>query len=52
MERIEYFIGAEELLDKVKPLWEKLNEQQARDSAHFSACFFKCGFAERKGSLL
>ncbi|RPI76718.1 MAG: GNAT family N-acetyltransferase [Desulfobacteraceae bacterium] len=52
MPKIEYKVGAEELLDEVKPLWEKLNEQHALDSTHFSTLFRKRGFAERKESLL
>jgi ribosomal protein S18 acetylase RimI-like enzyme len=52
MKKIEYMVGAEELLDEIKPLWEKLNEQHAMDSTHFSAWFLKRGFAERKESLL
>ena len=52
MQKIEFKVGGEELLDEVKPLWEKLNEQHAQGSSHFSALFRKRGFAERKQSLL
>lgn len=52
MEKIEYCTGAEELLDEIGPLWQKLNEQHGRDSTHFADWFAKRCFEERKADLL
>jgi len=49
---IIYKKGNEELLDIIKPLWEKLNEEHRRLSVHFSDEFLSNTFDKRKAGLL
>jgi diamine N-acetyltransferase len=53
MERIElkFIEGCAELLDTVRPLWEKLNALHAEKSPHFAEAFAKTSFSARKAGL-
>jgi len=52
MPDIIYEEGNEELLDLMKPLWEKHNEQHSRLSIYFSDSFLNKSFEKRKSELL
>ncbi|KYH34956.1 putative acetyltransferase [Clostridium tepidiprofundi DSM 19306] len=51
MGNIELVYGGIELLDYVKPLWEKLNKHHIENSIHFSDRFKKFTFDFRRGLL-
>ncbi len=50
--QIGFMDGDEQLLDEVKPLWEKLNEHHRKISQHFSDKYEQNTFARRKEGLL
>lgn len=49
---IGYIIGKEELLDEVKPLWEKLNNHHKSKTLFFHSKFESFTFEKRRESLL
>jgi len=53
VDQIEFrFIEAgAELLDGIRPLWEKLNNLHADKSPHFAEVFAKTSFLQRKAEL-
>lgn len=50
--KVLYESGGIELLDKIRPLWEQLNQHHATVSTHFSGDFHAKNFAGRKKTLL
>ena len=52
IENITFCSGGVELLDSIRPLWEKLNQHHAAVSPHFSSDFLVKTFAGRKAALL
>ena len=52
MVEIYYLEGGQELLEKVAPLWESLNEHHQNTSEHFSRHFNQITFAKRKEEWL
>jgi len=51
-ENIAYISGGSELLDRIQPLWEQLNQQHAALSPHFASEFEANSFSKRKAGLL
>ncbi len=49
--KIEYKQGGKELLDEIKPLWEKLNEHHTEKSKNFKERFKSFTFEWRIGKL-
>lgn len=52
MENLEFITGSRELLDFVKPLWEKLNKHHGENSKHFSHKFSSLNFEVRKSKFI
>lgn len=50
--QISYVIGKEELLNEVKPLWERLNEHHKNKTTYFYDKFNKFTFDKRMNGLL
>ncbi|GAA0720049.1 GNAT family N-acetyltransferase [Clostridium malenominatum] len=48
MNNFEFVAGSRELLDFIKPLWEKLNKHHEANSDHFSDSFMNLKFEIRK----
>ena len=48
---LRFIEGGAELLNTVRPLWEKLNALHAEKSPHFAEAFAKTSFLERKADL-
>lgn len=51
MDSLQLREGNEELLENIRPLWEKLNEHHYRISAHFSSEFVGRSFEDRRAVL-
>ena len=49
--RLKFIEGSTELLDDIRPLWEKLNDLHAEKSPHFAEVFAKTNFLKRKVEL-
>ena len=52
LKNIEIVTGGMELLDSVKPLWEKLNTLHAEMSKNFSKSYQEWTFEDRKNDLI
>ena len=52
MEGIVFLSGNHELLDQVKPLWEKLNEHHKENAKHFKVRYENYSFNLRRAGLL
>jgi len=52
MESLEFISGGRELLDFVKPLWEKLNKHHEESSKNFSHKFSSLNFEVRKSKFI
>jgi hypothetical protein len=48
---LRFIEGGAELLGKIRPLWEKLNDLHAEKSPHFAEVFAKTTFLQRKAEL-
>ena len=48
---LRFIEGGAELLGKIRPLWEKLNDLHAEKSPHFAEVFAKSTFLQRKAEL-
>jgi len=48
---LRFVEGGAQLLDKIRPLWEKLNDLHAEKSPHFAEVFAKTSFLQRKAEL-
>ena len=48
---LRFIEGGTQLLDKIRPLWEKLNDLHAEKSPHFAEVFAKTSFLQRKAEL-
>jgi len=52
MDNIEYIAGGSEMIDFVKPLWERLKDHHRLHSQHFSNQYTELTFEKRKSKLL
>lgn len=52
MSQIKYISGDHQLLDRIEPLWEKLNQHHQSISTFFPEAFSEFTFTARKQSLL
>ena len=48
---LRFIEGGAELLGKIRPLWEKLNDLHAEKSPHYAEVFAKSTFLQRKAEL-
>jgi hypothetical protein len=48
---LKFIEGGAELLDNIRPLWERLNDLHAEKSPHFAEIFAKTSFSQRKVEL-
>jgi len=48
---LRFIEGGAQLLDKIRPLWEKLNDLHAEKSPDFAEVFAKTSFLQRKAEL-
>jgi diamine N-acetyltransferase len=48
---LKFIEGGAELLENMRPLWEKLNDLHAEKSLHFAEVFAKTSFLQRKAEL-
>lgn len=49
---LKYLTGSTELLDKIQPMWEKLNDHHKAKSEHFANRYHDMTFEKRKSKIL